>query len=118
MLQCPYSCGTALRAPGQWITFKDVCPACGYRIDREPGYFWGASWMISYTIVGVLALFLAVYLLFSRPEMDAMVIASVSTVFALIVGWVFTPFGKAIWLWADHMLHPLGPADYPSNNPV
>lgn len=40
----------------------DKCPVCGYRYEKEPGYFLGAMY-VSYgmTIIEMLALFFATY---------------------------------------------------------
>ena len=65
-LTCP-ECGIApifkplkqVRGLDDWLRPLHGCPRCRYRYEREQGYFLVAIWVINYSIVAGLGLFLA-----------------------------------------------------------
>ncbi|HLX65100.1 MAG TPA: DUF983 domain-containing protein, partial [Planctomycetota bacterium] len=67
-LRCP-ECGEShifaplrdTRTLSQWMHPLDSCPRCGYRYEREAGYFLLATWALNYGIVGGLGLLAAFY---------------------------------------------------------
>ena len=106
-LQCPYCLRRPLRKPGSWFQFEDGCPDCGYRYEREEGYFVGAPWMISYPLIGVLCLIFTVilYPIFAA-QFGMLALALLLASGASILALLFYPFARAIWLVGDHLLHP------------
>src|SRR5690348_4955994 len=76
-LKCPYCARTPLRAPGSWFTFGPGCRECNYSYEREIGYFSGASWMVSFTVVSLLGFAVAALLLYLLPDIDALWIAAI-----------------------------------------
>lgn len=112
LLRCPYCLESPLRKKGTWFEFEAGCPVCHYRYDREAGYFWGAPWMISYPLVGIVCLISAVFL-YPRlgPEIGMLGLASLLAAIAVVSALVLYPFARAIWLVGDHWLHPLNPSE-------
>ncbi len=110
-LRCPYCRVTPLRTPGSWFTFRDGCPTCGYRFEREEGYFTGAAWIITYTAASLPGLALGGVLLWKMPELDSFLVGAIAAAHVLLFAVLLMPFGKAFWLYADHRLNPLGHED-------
>jgi len=104
LLRCPYCGKTKLQAKRSWLKFADGCTRCDYEYSREPGYFWGASWMINYPIVSSIVIVGAVWVVLSYPDVDGLIVALVACVLSVVLGLGLTPFGKALWLWFDHWL--------------
>jgi uncharacterized protein (DUF983 family) len=80
-MRCP-GCGKAkifhrTKFPFKKPLMKDICESCGYRFDREPGFFSGAVWL-SYGLAiveGVIAFFLARQLIYGLSMTNALLIA-------------------------------------------
>src|SRR5205085_4255759 len=84
--RCPH-CRTGRIFSG-WLQMNALCPVCGLRFEREPGYFLGAmyfSYPLSIPILGFLML--ALHLLF--PEMRFEFVAGLATL-------GFIPFVPAV----------------------
>ncbi|MEM7348899.1 MAG: DUF983 domain-containing protein [Chloroflexota bacterium] len=88
-----------------WFEVLPGCPRCGYRYDREPGYFLFALWLINFTIaslIGVgLLLLLESYFDLSTPQL---IIILLTPIWAL--GILSARHTKAIFLALDHLIHP------------
>ncbi len=110
-LRCPYCGSTPLRADGSWFYFRPGCKICDYVYEREPGYFTGASWMINYAALAGSGCMLGALLLVLLPNLDALWVAALVSVFLIIFGMWFIPYSMALWLGFDHLLHPLTQAD-------
>lgn len=106
-LKCPYCGITPLRKSSSWLAFREGCTDCDYRFEREEGYFGGASQIISFFVIGLLAFAAGGLLLWLSPKTDGLVIAAVVSAFIVFVGIGFFPFGMALWIYLDHRLHPL-----------
>jgi hypothetical protein len=110
-LYCPYCGSTPLRTEGSWFYFRTGCKVCDYVYEREPGYFTGASWMVSYAALALSGCGFGALLLYRLPDLDAMWIAAIVSVFLIVFGLWFVPYSMAIWLGFDHIVHPLTPED-------
>jgi len=110
-LRCPYCGSTPLRAEGSWFYFRSGCKVCDYVYEREPGYFTGASWMVNYAALALSGCGIGAFLLYRLPDLDAMWIAAIVSVFLIVFGLWFVPYSMALWLGFDHIVHPLTPAD-------
>ncbi len=108
MLRCPYCLKQPLLKQGSWFEFEEGCPDCGYRFEREEGYFVGAPWMISYPLLGIPGLILAIrfYPYFSQ-HYGMTAFGAVLALGACVLGLGLYPFARAIWLVGDHMINPL-----------
>ena len=108
LLRCPHCLQQPLRKPGSWFEFNEGCPTCGYRYEREEGYFVGAPWMISYPILGIPGLIAAIrlYPYFSQHYVMT-IFGAILALGASVLGLAFYPFARAIWLVADHLFNPL-----------
>ncbi|SMF20451.1 DUF983 domain-containing protein [Pseudobacteriovorax antillogorgiicola] len=112
LLRCPYCLETPLRKPKSWFEFRDGCSKCGYRFEREPGYFLGSPWMINYPITSLVCFALTYYLFQYQEDMAVLIKAAVVALAGIATGLILYPFSRAIWLVGDHFLHPLGDEDF------
>ena len=101
-LKCP-NCGYAnvfLKAkfPGMRPQMKEVCEHCGHKFgDREAGFFRGAVYF-SYglsLVEGLLAFFLARFLIFGLSYRDAILIALTAMLF---LGGYNYRFARVLWI--------------------
>jgi uncharacterized protein (DUF983 family) len=102
--QCP-SCFSG-RVFRRWLAMNEVCPLCGVRFEREPGYFLGAmyiSYMLAIPIIGGLTLLLW-YTVLASWELVWAALAAWG-VFLLLVPAVFR-YSRIIWMHFDRYFHP------------
>jgi transposase-like protein len=109
-LRCPYCGKTPLRRKGSFFDFGEGCPTCNYKYSREGGYFTGSSWMINYTTTSLVGIAVAAYCALST-NMGGLMIATVASISIVVFGLLFFPFGNALWIYFDHLFHPLQERD-------
>lgn len=105
--RCPL-CGTGNLFTG-WFRMKERCPGCGYRFEREEGFFLGA-YVINLAIAQALVILLAIVPLIVRlaGDPDASIVPFVvgGVVGAVVAPMVFYPWSKTVWTAFDLMLRP------------
>ncbi len=92
-----------------WRSFGETvanCPTCGYRYEREEGYWVGAMIV---SIGGVMLTFMAVFvggMLVTWPDVpwNGLLIATASLMVLMPI--VFYRQTKTIWVWIDLHVHP------------
>lgn len=110
-LRCIY-CGTSpLLKPKTLFEFGEGCSRCNYRYEREVGYFAGASWMITYVVAALSAMVAGGLMVWKFSDQGDLVVAGVPAAIAGITALIFIPYGRAIWMYLDHMFHPLNEDD-------
>ena len=67
--------------------------------------------MINYAALAGSGCMLGALLLVLLPNLDALWVAALVSVFLIIFGMWFIPYSMAFWLGFDHLLHPLTKAD-------
>jgi uncharacterized protein (DUF983 family) len=87
------------------ISMNDVCPVCGLRFEREPGYFLGAlyfSYAISIAVLGVFLLIGALLL----PGLDlGLVVLIAAVVYLPLVPLVYR-YARVVWIHFDRWFAP------------
>lgn len=113
--RCPL-CGAG-RLFTRWFRMKERCPGCGYRFEREEGFFLGA-YVINLAIAQGMVILLAVVPLIVRlaGDPDASIVPFIvgGAIGAVVAPMVFYPWSKTIWTAFDLMLRPVSveePAD-------
>jgi uncharacterized protein (DUF983 family) len=92
-----------------WFRMKDRCPACGYKFEREPGFFVGA-YLINFAIAEGLLFVLVMAFVFwknSRPDAGVAVPIVIAVVVAIAAPLLFYPFSRTIWSAIDLVMTPL-----------
>ncbi len=113
-LRCPVcGVGPMFRRLKQYET----CPHCGFRFEREVGYFTNAL-IINYTIVSLPILFvIAPLAFFSGLSLVTLLVSGV--LIAVLVPVLTFPHSKASWLAFDLMIRPAEPVEFePSHTAV
>jgi uncharacterized protein (DUF983 family) len=97
-----------------WLKLRDRCPTCGYRFEREEGFFTGV-YLVNYSLIAVVIVFeLFVYLLYANAQNgDASVAVPLMVGFAtaLLLPLLTYPFAKAMWAAIDLAARPLDPVE-------
>ena len=100
--RCPRCGGKGLFTA--WFRMKDRCPACGYRFEREEGFFTGV-YLVNYSVVAVVIVFeLFVFLLYvNAQEGDASLLPALAMgiVTAVVLPLLTYPFAKTLWAAID-----------------
>ncbi len=106
--RCPI-CGSG-KLFTRWFRMKERCPGCGYRFEREEGFFLGA-YVINLAFAQGMVILLAVVPLILRlaNDPDASIVPFVlgGIVGAVVAPMVFYPWSKTVWTAFDLMLRPL-----------
>jgi uncharacterized protein (DUF983 family) len=116
MLRCLYCGQTSLLRKGSLLEFADGCAECNYKYEREVGYFSGASWMMTYTFSALIAMLAGAYMVWKHSDAGDLIVASIPALLGAISALLFIPWGRAFWMWFDHLLHPLTDADRLNQN--
>jgi hypothetical protein len=111
LLRCLYCGKTPLLRKGNLIEFGDGCTTCNYKYEREVGYFSGASWMMTYTVSALIAMMAGGYMVWKHSEAGDLIVAGVPALLGAISALLFIPWGRSLWMWFDHLFHPLTDAD-------
>jgi uncharacterized protein (DUF983 family) len=105
--RCP-RCGE----PDIYVTYfrmRERCPGCGYRFEREPGFFVGA-YLINFAIIeGALFVLLMAFIAWKdqNPEAGVVVPLAVGLTFGLVGPVIFYPYSRTIWSAFDLLMTPL-----------
>ena len=106
--RCPL-CGAG-KLFSRWFRMKERCPGCGYRFEREEGFFLGA-YVINLAIAQGMVILLAVVPLIVRlaGDPDASIAPFIvgGLIGAVVAPMLFYPWSKTIWTAFDLMLRPL-----------
>ena len=89
----------------------DRCPGCGYRFEREEGFFLGA-YVINLTIseIGVGAVLVPLIIQLAQGRTVSLVPwLAVGAAVQLVLPFLFYPFSRTIWAAFDLMMRPLDP---------
>jgi uncharacterized protein (DUF983 family) len=110
------SCGQGHLFTG-WFRMAPNCPACGYRFEREEGFFLGAYVMnlvIAQLLVVLLAIVPTIVLLARDPDAGLLPVFAGGVVGAVLAPLVFYPFSKTLWVAMELIMRPadaVEPAD-------
>lgn len=100
-----------------WFRMAERCPRCGYRFEREEGFFLGAyvvNLVIAQALVVLLAIVPAIVLLAGDPDAGLLPVFAGGVVGAVLAPVAFYPFSKTIWVACELIMRPadvVEPAD-------
>ena len=103
--RCPRCGGKRIFA--NWAALEEYCPTCGFKFEREPGYWAGALivnmaaalFVFLVTLVGGIAL--------TWPDPPWNVLSGVTIGVMLVVPIAFYPWSKSIWMAIELSYHKL-----------
>ncbi len=108
LLRCPY-CGKGKLF--RWgFKMYDKCPVCGWKYEREEGYWTGAiavNLVVTELLIAAIAIPLAVWLALTQQPVTLLIIVGIPVPFILPL--LFFRHSKSLWMSIDFMLHPAEP---------
>jgi uncharacterized protein (DUF983 family) len=113
--RCP-ACGGG-RLFTEWFRMAPTCPRCGYRFEREEGFFLGAyvlNLVMAQALVMLLAVLPAIVLLDASPDASLLPIILGGVIGAVVAPLAFSPFSKTLWAAIELIMRPVDapePAD-------
>ncbi|CAN5568485.1 hypothetical protein BH24ACT26_BH24ACT26_10830 [soil metagenome] len=110
--RCPV-CGVGTPFTG-WFRMTETCPHCGYRFEREDGY-WVSAMIVNTAVTEVLfgIIFVAV-LIATIPDVDWAPLLIVGLVTNTLVPVFFYPLSKTVWVALNIYFHPLELSERPT----
>lgn len=94
--QAPIFCG--------WFAMNDVCPSCGRRFNRGPGYLLGSVYF-NYGITGMIVVALYFAMFFGDVLTDTQRLALL-TAFGIFFPMGFFRYARALWMAFDERWDP------------
>jgi uncharacterized protein (DUF983 family) len=101
-LRCPV-CGQG-RMFHSWFKMNEECARCGWRFEREEGYFTGAM-AINLVVAELVLCAAAIWLIADGVPLQVSIPIGIVVGCALpTLGW---PYSRSLWVALDLVLHPL-----------
>ena len=108
--RCPMCGASAIWR--RWGELVDHCPGCGWRFEREEGYWVGAMIVNhAFALAAVLVYLVGGLIYFSGRAPTWFIFASIGLI--LLQGFWLYPTSKTLWVWIDVRLHPYGREEKP-----
>ena len=109
-LRCPV-CGRGALFRG-WFQGRATCPACGFHLEREEGYYLGA--MLVNVVVAELLFVIgfAITLIKTWPTPPWTLLTWGSMIGVALFPIILYPFSRAVWLALDLVVQPPRPEEY------
>jgi uncharacterized protein (DUF983 family) len=107
--KCPV-CGAG-RLYTRWLRMAERCPRCGFKFEREEGFFLGA--FVVNVAVTEFAMLVAIVLgvALTLPDPPVLLLSVLGVVSAVLVPVLSYPFSKTVWSALDLAMHPLEPGE-------
>jgi uncharacterized protein (DUF983 family) len=105
-LRCPY-CGKG-KLFRRFYTMYERCPVCGWRYEREEGYWTGAialNLVVTELLIAIVTVPLVIWLAVSGLSIWPLVIIGVPM--CVILPLLFFRHAKSFWMSLDFMIHPV-----------
>jgi uncharacterized protein (DUF983 family) len=102
------SCGGRRLFTG-WFRMAPTCPTCGYRFEREEGFFLGAYVMnlvFAQGLVILLAVLPTIVMLNANPDASIIPVIVGGAVATVLGPLVFYPFSKTLWVAVELIFRP------------
>lgn len=105
--RCP-RCGGGSLYRG-WFQMVERCPTCGFRFEREPGFFIGAYFVNFAITEGLLFVVVMAFVFVKSANSEASLLwpLVIGGAFAVIAPLLFYPWARTIWSAIDLAMTPL-----------
>jgi uncharacterized protein (DUF983 family) len=110
LLRCPY-CGKG-KLFRRGFKMYEKCPVCGWRYEREEGYWTGAiavNLVVTELLIALIAVPLAIWLALNHQPITLLVAIGLPIPFILPL--IFFRHAKSLWMSIDFMVHPADPEE-------
>ena len=108
LLRCPY-CGRG-KLFRRGLAMYERCPVCGWRFEREEGYWTGAiavNMTVTALLIVIILVPVAIVLATSQIPVLELMIASLPL--PILLPLLFFRHAKSLWMSFDFMMHPVEP---------
>lgn len=102
-----------------WFRMRERCPGCGYRFEREEGFFLGAYVVnlgITEGLLLVLGIVPCIAFLAANPDASVLPFLASGLAAAVVAPLAFYPFSRTLWSAIDLILRPVSAVE-PSDRP-
>ncbi len=109
-LRCPY-CGKG-KLFRRFYSMYDRCPVCGWRYEREEGYWTGAialNLVVTELLIAIVTVPVVIWLAVSGLPIWPLVAIGLPMCFILPL--LFFRHAKSFWMSLDFMIHPVDPEE-------
>lgn len=109
-LRCPY-CGKG-KLFRRFYRMYEQCPVCGWRYEREEGYWTGAialNLVVTELLIAIVTVPVVIWLAVSGLSVWPLVIIGVPM--CIILPLLFFRHAKSFWMSLDFMVHPVDPEE-------
>ncbi len=109
-LRCPY-CGKG-KLFRRFYSMYDCCPVCGWRYEREEGYWTGAmalNLVVTELLIAIVTVPVVIWLAVSGLPIWPLVAIGLPMCFILPL--LFFRHAKSFWMSLDFMIHPVDPEE-------
>jgi uncharacterized protein (DUF983 family) len=110
LLRCPY-CGKG-KLFRKGFTMYEKCPICGWRFERESGYWTGAialNLVVTELLIAIVIVPLATWLAITQQPITLLLIIGLPMPF--ILPFLFFRHAKSFWMSIDFRIHPVDPEE-------
>ena len=106
LLRCPH-CGKG-KIFRRFFTTYEQCPVCGWRYEREEGYWTGAialNLVVTELLIAFVAVPFAIWLAANHQPITLLILIGLPMPFLLPL--LFFRHAKSLWMSIDFMVHPV-----------
>ena len=110
LLRCPY-CGKG-KLFRRGFTMYEKCPVCGWRFERESGYWTGAiavNLVVTELLIAIVVVPVATWLALTQQPITLLLVIGVPMPFVL--PFLFFRHAKSFWMNFDFRVHPVDPEE-------
>ena len=110
LLRCPY-CGKG-KLFRRGFTMYEKCLVCGWRFEREEGYWTGAIAVnLSVTVLLIVIILVPVAIVLATSQIPVLELMVVSLPLPILLPLLFFRHAKSLWMSIDFMVHPVDPEE-------
>ncbi len=103
--RCPRCAQSKIFA--SWFRLLPECPGCGYRFEREEGYWVGAIIINTAVIEIIFGISFITTMVVTAPDIPWTPILVLALITNGLFPFFFYPFSKTVWMGVDLYFHPL-----------
>lgn len=110
LLRCPY-CGKG-KLFRRGFTMYEKCPVCGWRFERESGYWTGAiavNLVVTELLIAIVVVPVATWLALTQQPITLLLVIGIPMPFVL--PFLFFRHAKSFWMNFDFRVHPVDPEE-------
>ena len=86
------------------------CPVCGWRFEREEGYWTGAIAVnLTVTVLLIVVILVPIAVALATSQIPILLLMIVSLPLPILLPLLFFRHAKSLWMSFDFMIHPVEP---------